>query len=248
VTAPLFFVDDDRLAEAAAGDVVVLGGPEGRHAAKVRRLGVGERVDLSDGAGVLCAGKVDDVVGNELRVRILERVVVDRWQPLIVVVQALAKGDRDERAVEVMTEVGVDEIVPWAASRSIVRWDADKAAKGVAKWRSVAHEAAKQARRPWLPDIAELATTDQIAARLAGAALGVVLHEAAERPLTGLEVPSAGEVVVVVGPEGGISDDELIVFEAAGASAYRLGASVLRTSTAGVVAAAVLSARSGRWS
>ncbi len=229
------------------GGVVVLDGPEGRHAAKVRRLGVGERLDLSNGAGLLCAGRVDEVVGDQLRVRLIERLRTERPEPLIVVAQALAKGDRDERAVEVMTEVGVDAIVPWAASRSIVRWDADKAAKGAAKWRSVAREAGKQARRPWLPEVAALASTEGVVSLLREAALGVVLHESATDALTEMELPAAGRIVVVVGPEGGISDDELAAFDAAGAAAYRLGASVLRTSTAGVVAAAVLSARSGRW-
>jgi 16S rRNA (uracil1498-N3)-methyltransferase len=226
----------------------VLDGPEGRHAARVRRLGVGERVDLGNGSGLVCTGTVDGVVGDQLRVQLVGRVLTDRIEPLITVVQALAKGDRDERAVEVMTEVGVDAIVPWAAARSIVRWDADKAAKGAAKWRSVAREAAKQARRPWLPEVLDLASTHEVASRLRDAALGVVLHESATTAMGELALPAAGRIVVVVGPEGGISDDELAAFQAAGAAAYRLGASVLRTSTAGVVAAAVLSARSGRWS
>jgi 16S rRNA (uracil1498-N3)-methyltransferase len=259
VSAPLFFVDDDRLVRVLTGvadDVVRLDGPEGRHAAKVRRLTPGERLDLSDGAGLMCRGTVAEVTGDGLLVRVLERHVIAPASPRIVVVQALAKGDRDELAVETMTEVGVDTIVPWAASRSIVRWDADRAAKGVTKWRSVAREASKQSRRPRLPVIAEPARTpavaDLIRAAVDAGGRGVVLHEAVDVPLAGLAldnlaVADAVQIVVVVGPEGGIADDELSSFEAAGATAYRLGPGVLRTSTAGAVAATVISVATGRW-
>ncbi len=251
MTEPLFLIDDDRLVAAECGDIAVLDGPEGRHAAKVRRLGVGERLALADGAGLVWSGEVAAVVGDQLRVRLMTRAQIGRPQPSIVVVQALAKGDRDERAVETMTEVGVDGIVPWAASRCIVRWDADRAAKGVAKWRLVAREATKQARRGWLPEVAELMGTglvvDRLRAARAHGGLGVVLHESAQLPLAGLVLPETGEIVVVVGPEGGISEDELASFSDVGAIVCRLGPSVLRTSTAGTVAAAVLCAQTGRW-
>lgn len=248
MTAPLFFADADRLRVAAVGDVVVLDGPEGRHAATVRRLTVGERLGLSDAAGLVCAAEVVAVRGHELEARLLERVQLPRPQPALTVVQALAKGDRDERAVETMTEVGVDTIVPWQASRSIVRWDAARAAKGVARLRATAREAAKQARRPWVPEVTDPETTAAVTRRLqSSSGLALVLHESATRPLSAVSVPDAGDIVVVVGPEGGISDGELAAFEAAGALACRLGPAVLRTSTAGTVAAAVLLANSGRW-
>jgi len=167
--------------------------------------------------------------------------------PRLVIVQALAKGERAEDAVEVMTEVGVDEIVPWAAARSIARWDGPRGEKALARWRATAREAGKQSRRAWLPVVTDLTSTREVCSRLQAASLGVVLHESAPTPLAGLAVPPAGEVVVVVGPEGGISEEELATFETAGALAYRLGSSVLRTSTAGVAASAVLLAASGRW-
>ena len=251
MTAPLFFADADRLAAADVGDVVELGGAEGRHAATVRRLVAGERLDLSDGAGLLCVAEVTAVQGQVLLARVLERSLVPPALPRITVVQALAKGDRDERAVETMTEVGVDVIVPWQAARSIVRWDSPRAQKAVTRWRSTACEAAKQARRAWLVDVPLLESTAAVVARLGSAVQGggvaVVLHEASDQPLRGLAFPADGEVVLVVGPEGGVADDEIAAFEGAGAVVRRLGPTVLRTSTAGTVAAAIVMANSGRW-
>jgi 16S rRNA (uracil1498-N3)-methyltransferase len=251
LTAPLFFADVDRLAAAVIGDVVELGGAEGRHAATVRRLVAGERLDLSDGAGLLCVAEVTAVQGQVLHARVLERSLVPRPSPRITVVQALAKGDRDERAVETMTEVGVDVIVPWQASRSIVRWDSPRAEKAVTRWRSTAREAAKQARRPWLVDVPLLESTSAVVTRLGSAVraggVAVVLHEVAAAPLRGLVFSPDAEVVLVVGPEGGIADDEIAAFEAAGAVVRRLGPTVLRTSTAGTVAAVIVMANSGRW-
>lgn len=243
MTAPLFLVT----AAALAGDDIVLDGPEGRHAAVVRRLRVGERVDVSDGAGSVACCEVVGVGAASLTLRVLERYVEPAPTPRLVVVQALAKGDRGEDAVEAMTEVGVDEIVPWAAARSVVRWEGPRGERALERWRTTAREAAKQSRRPRVPMVAGLAATAQVAERLTAAALGLVLHETAASPLSVATVPSVGELVVVVGPEGGITDDELEVFGAAGASAYRLGRSVLRTATAGVAAAAVLLAHTGRW-
>ena len=167
--------------------------------------------------------------------------------PALVVVQALPKGDRGELAVEMLTEVGVARVVPWAAARSVAVWKGERAEKSLARWRATAREAAKQARRPWHPDVDPLATTADVVALLAGADLAVVLHEAAAEPLAAVEVPDAGTVVVVVGPEGGLTGDELAAFAEAGARSVRLGAEVLRTSTAGPAAVAALLSRTSRW-
>jgi len=171
--------------------------------------------------------------------------------PRVVVVQALPKGERGDLSVELLTEVGVDVVVPWQASRSVAVWKGEKASRGVEKWRTTAREASKQARRPFVPDVEALASTDDVVARLrAVAAAGgtcVVLHEAASLRMASLRLPRVGDVVLVVGPEGGISDDERAAFEAAGAPSARLGPSVLRTSTAGTVAAGVVLAACGRW-
>jgi len=179
--------------------------------------------------------------------RVVSRSVEPAAEPRLVVVQALAKGDRAELAVELMTELGVDEVVPWSADRSIAQWRDERGEKSLQRWRRVAREASKQSRRPRLPTVSALASTAVIAARLSGA-FGVVLHEDADHPLAGLELPSSGEIMLVVGPEGGISEAELSLFVDAGARPVRLGPGVLRTSTAGAVALAALNVRLGRWS
>ena len=244
-TAPVFFWPDT--ADLHVGAHVRLDGPEGRHAALVRRLTPGERVDLCDGAGAVAECVV--AVAHKERLDLTVQAVRSEPAPgpRVVVVQALPKGDRGETAVETMTEIGVDEIVPWAAGRSIVVWKGERGEKALGKWRTTAREAAKQSRRAWWPTVAPLATTAQVAKMLAGAAQAVVLHEDAETPLAGLEVAASGDVVLVIGPEGSITPQELAAFEAAGARAYKMGPTVLRTSTAGTAAATVVMAKSGRW-
>jgi 16S rRNA (uracil1498-N3)-methyltransferase len=243
VTAPLFFVEPGAL----AGDSVVLDGPEGRHAAKVRRLRVGEAVDLADGTGALAHCVVSAARAESLTLAVEDRGTVPAPEPSFTVVQALPKGDRGELAVEVLTEVGVDLIVPWSAARSVTKWAGARGERAAQRWAAHAQEAAKQARRPRVPAVAPLASTADVAARLSAAALAIVLHEAASDPLATVMLPSAGEVVLVVGPEGGIDDAELATFARAGALTSRLGPEVLRTSTAGVAALAALLARTARW-
>ena len=239
--APLFLLD-----EVPAVDELLVDGSEGRHAVDVLRLTAGERVRIGDGHGVIADGEVLTATADGLRVRVLARHEIPAATPELVLVQALPKGDRGPLAVELATELGVDRIVPWTASRCVTRWRDDRAAKGVAKWRSTARAAAKQSRRPRLPEVTELTSTRDVCGLLAEADLALVLHERARRPLAGLDVPTTGTVVVVVGPEGGLADGEVVAFRAAGAHAVRLGAEVLRTSTAGAAALAALSART-RW-
>lgn len=222
-----------------SADLLVLDGPEGRHAAVVRRLRVGEVVDLVDGRGGRVTGALVAVAKHSVTVAVSSRSAEAPASPRITLVQALAKGDRGELAVELATEVGVDVIVPWAAARCMVKWDGERGVKALERWRSTAREAAKQSRRAWFPVISDVAQVADIAA-LPGQLL--VLHEDASVPLSSVEL--TGDVVLVVGPEGGIGTDELA---ALGGTAVRLGGSVLRTSTAGAAAAAVVSARTGRW-
>jgi len=244
VGAPVFLVDDPGALDES---VIDLRGPEGRHAAVVRRLRVGERVDLTDGAGALAGCEVTAASRDGLTCRVLTRRSYPPPEPRFTVVQALPKGDRGELAVELLTEVGVDRIVPWAAARCVTRWKGERAAKSLAKWRSSAREAAKQSRRAWFPSVQPLASTSDVVTLLAQVELPVLLHEAASSPAAELAVPETGDVVVVVGPEGGITDEELGCFAEVGARPLRLGPSVLRTSTAGVAAVAALISRTPRW-
>jgi 16S rRNA (uracil1498-N3)-methyltransferase len=244
MSAPLFLVD-----ELPAGDTGTLDGPEGHHAATVQRLKVGERLVLGDGAGGTAYAEVLAVGRGSVEFRVCDRLFVPAHDPRLVVVQGIAKGDRGELAVQAMTEIGVDEIVPWAASRSVAQWRGDRGLKARDKWAATAREAAKQARRAWLPAVGGQpdCSSREVAARLGSAAAAFVLHEEAADRLTTAELPPSGEIVLVVGPEGGISDAERDAFTAAGAQAVRLGNEVLRTSTAGVAALSVLSAKLGRW-
>jgi 16S rRNA (uracil1498-N3)-methyltransferase len=242
MSAPVFVVGTDRLRTGT----VVVDGPEGRHAATVTRLGVGEAVVLTDGRGRRGQGVVAAAARDRLEVTVTSVADEPAHSLRLVVVQALPKGDRGELAVETMTEVGVDVVVPWAASRCVTRWRDDRVAKGVAKWRSAAHAASKQSRRPHVPEVTDLMTTREVCGLLAETDLALVLHEQARRPLAELDIPRTGTVAVVVGPEGGLTDGEVVAFRAAGAQAVRLGAEVLRTSTAGAAALAALSMRT-RW-
>lgn len=238
----------ESLTGAVPGSVVEVTGDEAHHAVAVRRLREGEQVVLTDGLGTSVTGAVASTGKRVFAVTVASVARQERPDPAVTVVQALPKGDRGELAVEVLTEVGVDRVVPWAASRSVAVWKGERAAKAHAKWQSTAREAAKQSRRSWLPTVTPLASTTDLADVVAAADLAVVLHEDATAPLSAVDVPMSGRIVVVVGPEGGISPDELAALTDAGALSVRLGAEVLRTSTAGVAAVAALLARTPRWS
>ena len=233
MTAALFFVDSARLDD----DRLVIDGAEGKHAADVKRLAVGEAVMVGDGQGRIAHGSVADVGRGRVVVDVVRREDVPRPDPRFVVVQALAKGGRDEAAIEAMTELGVDEVIGWEAARSIAKWTD----RTLPKWQSTVREAAKQSRRAWVPHVAGPGSTSYVAERVASASLALALDPAAEESLATAALPAAGLVLVVVGPEGGLTADELAAFVSAGARAVRLGPNVLRASTAGVAAIAALS-------
>ena len=241
----LYLDESLDLLELAPGAIVELSGDEARHAVTVSRVRTGRttrdrrrsrraraRHGHRDGSATL-AIEADEVL------------VEERPSPHITLVQALAKGDRDELAVQAATELGVDAIVPWAAARSVSRWEGPKAEKGRLRWATIVREAVKQSIRAWLPPVAPLTTTAELPGRLAGVRM-LLLEPTAATPLTDLE-PDGRDIALVVGPEGGIAPAELERLIAAGAESVRLGTSVLRTSTAGPAAIAVLNARLGRW-
>ncbi|WP_369044583.1 16S rRNA (uracil(1498)-N(3))-methyltransferase [Sinomonas sp. P10A9] len=254
MSRPLFYVPAGALDGAVPGTVVDVDGAEGRHAVTVKRLSVGEGVDLADGAGVRAVGTVTSAEGSVLGVAVgsIRREQAPPFR--LVLVQALAKGDRDELAAETATELGVDVIVPWQAERSIVRWKGERAEKALAKWRSAVFAAAKQARRARVPEVDPAHDGARLAARVKAARLAVVLHEEATESLSEVlaaVTPDEGareaEILFIVGPEGGISPAELERFIAAGARLALLGPHVLRSSTAGPAALALAGDRLGRW-
>jgi 16S rRNA (uracil1498-N3)-methyltransferase len=246
MTLPLFLVAPGRLDGAAPGSPFLLDGPEGRHAAAVRRIGPDEHVMVADGAGRRVTARVLTAGKAELDLMVVAVEQEPEPQPRFVLVQALAKGDRDDQAIESATELGVDEVVPWQASRSIVHWRGERGAKARRKWESVVSAAAKQSRRSRVPVVSELVTTRELGERIRGANAAYILHEEATEALAAQSLPDRGEVLVVIGPEGGITPEEIAAFEAAGAVTTRLGSTVLRSSSAGPAALAVLSA-AGRW-
>ena len=246
MTHQLFLGEPSAVAGAVVGASLLLEGDEGRHAATVVRIRPGERYFVADGDGRRALLEATDVDRAWVRGRVLDVTVEPEPAPRLVLVQALAKGDRDEQAVEAATELGVDEVVPWQAERSVVVWRGDRAARSLAKWTAVVARATKQSRRSRMPVTSPAVGLAPLVARVAGSALTLVLHEDATEPLASVDLPSSGDVLVVVGPEGGITDREVGALAAAGARPVRLGATILRASSAGPAALAVLSART-RW-
>ncbi|MEN8584527.1 16S rRNA (uracil(1498)-N(3))-methyltransferase [Burkholderia sp. RS01] len=254
---PVFFTTAGALDDASPGSQFTLDGAEARHAVTVKRLAVGESVDIADGAGKRLTGTVSSVAPAALTVECASVAVEERPDVRLVLVQALAKGDRDELAIETSTELGIDAVVPWQSERSIVRWKGDRAAKAHAKWQSAVTAAAKQARRAWIPDVRSAVDTQGLAAAVSAAGLAVILHEDAVKPLrqvlegwrdAGLpEDGGPAEILLIVGPEGGISPREVTRLCGEGAVTALLGPHVLRSSTAGPAAVVVASDVLGRW-
>ena len=240
MTDPLFF--SATIGRPEVGSLVSLDGEDGRHAVVVRRIRPGEQIVVGDGQGFGVRGPVRAVGRADLTLEVTETLAAAETSRRVVAVQALAKGDRSELAVEMLTETGAAEVVPWAASRSVVRWSGERGERSRAKWQATAREAAKQSRRLRIPEVTAPMTTAEVARRLAEADAALVLHEAATERLADHPLPDDAEVVVVVGPEGGIAPEELDAFVAAGATPVSISDGVLRTSTAGAVAVALLRA------
>ena len=229
------------------GDSLVLSGSEAKHAVTVRRMRVGEGIQLSNGDGLRAIGVVAGIDGNNLAVQISQVRTESKPAPALILVQALAKGDRDELAIQAATELGVFGVVPWQADRSISRWDGPKIFKGVERWQVIVTEAAKQALRSFTPRVSQPVSTKELVKSVAGYSRVLVLDPTASESLAQIQLPANGEIAIVVGPEGGISDSELALLESAGAVRIHLGDSILRTSTAGMAAVSVLQSKLGHW-
>lgn len=253
---PVFFTPAGALDGTAPGSLFILDGAEARHAVTVKRLAVGEQVDIADGAGKRITGTVTDAAPAQLTVECTSVSAEPRPEIRLVLVQALAKGDRDELAIETATELGIDAVIPWQSERSIVRWKGERAAKAHGKWQSAVTAAAKQARRAWIPEVRPAVDTQALAREVAEAGLAVILHEDAVTPLRRVlgkwseehqEASGPGEILLIVGPEGGISPREVTRLCSAGAVTALLGPHVLRSSTAGPAGVVVASDVLGRW-
>jgi 16S rRNA (uracil1498-N3)-methyltransferase len=248
LTAALFYVD--TLPEI--GELAVVDGDEGFHAATVRRIHPGERLDLSDGAGAVAHCVVENVGKGRLSARVLSRWTVAPTVPSITVVQALPKSDRSELAIELATEAGADEFVAWQAARCVARWDGSALVeKGLRRWRAVARSAARQSRRAYIPTVAGVVSTAELVRRVGSAvaagATVLALHQSATEPLAKHVEGQADSILLLVGPEGGIADAEMAALSEAGAVPVRLGPTVLRTSTAAAVALGALGVLTPRW-
>lgn len=247
MSTALFYVD----ALPGAGELAVVDGDEGFHASNVRRIRVGEQLDLSDGAGVLAHCVVEETAKGRLSARVTERVDIAVPRPTVTVVQALPKSDRSELAVELATEAGADSFVAWQATRCVARWDGPKVEKGLRRWEAVARSAARQSRRAYVPAVEGVVSTpvltQRVADAVAGGAVVLALHESATEPFAELPLGQADSLMLIVGPEGGIADEEIAALTGAGAKAVRLGPTVLRTSTAAAVALGAIGALTERW-
>jgi 16S rRNA (uracil1498-N3)-methyltransferase len=239
------FYLNEHLESAEAGSLVTIEGAEARHAVSVSRVHVGELLRVGNGAGLIVTGVVESATPQELTLRVTAAELTPAASPAVWLAQALAKGDRDELAVQAATELGVDGVIPWASRRSIVKWEGAKLRKGHDRWSAIVREASKQSIRAWVPEVSALASTTVLCS-LAGQARMLVLDPQAPAPLSGVQ-PDGRDLVLVVGPEGGISESELDQFAKAGAERVSLGSPILRTSTAGPAAIAVLNTALGRW-
>ncbi len=242
---PLFFAAIGK--DTVVGSTFVLGGPEAKHAVGVRRMLPGEAIAISDGFGLKIRGIVSNVSKDTLDVSVQSIDTVPAPAVQLHLVQALAKGDRDELAIQACTELGVSGVIPWQADRSISIWKDDKKIKGRTRWQTIVSEAAKQSLRAKVPAVEEVQNSHELVAKLSAFDSVLVLDPQAKTSISQISIPSSGSVAILVGPEGGISESELEAFSLAGFTSVRLGAGVLRTSTAGMAAVSYLQAKLGDW-
>lgn len=235
----LFFVDD---LPAAAGVIYEFDGEDAHHAIKVLRISVGDIFNLSDGRGAWSRVVAEEVTKKSIRVRVLETGFESELSTQFTIVQAIPKGDRIKDSIELSTEGGADRIVMWKASRSIGRAD-----EKIEKLQNTAREASKQSRRFRIPEVVGVASTEKIVDEIAKADLALVFHESAINSLTTIVRPGPRRVVAIIGPEGGLTDEELETFASAGAQVVLMGRPILRSAHAGLAALAALNTALSVW-
>jgi len=246
VVEPLFI--SPIPSETKMGSKIKIAGAEAKHAMSVRRLQIGEAIAVSDGQGQKARGKVSQLSKEFLEIDVESIETIERPKPQLVLVQALAKGDRDEMAVQACTELGIQTVIPWQSERSVSIWKPEKQDKQRLRWQTIATEAAKQSLRPFIPAVEKVLGTEELVERLKKFDLTLVLDPTSSAPLTGVPLTGHHSIAIVVGPEGGISPEELERFRSAGLSLVGLGSGILRTSTAGVAVVSYLQATLGNWS
>jgi 16S rRNA (uracil1498-N3)-methyltransferase len=233
----LFFVDD---LPTTVGSTYQFANEDANHAIRVLRMQAGAEFMLSDGNGAWSQVKAVEVSKRFMQVQVMDSGYQEALPTFITVVQALPKGDRSKEAIELLTESGVDRIVPWSASRSI--------GKGTDKFVITAREASKQSRRFRIPQVLELATTAQICEAIKLSDLAIVFHESASHKLSDqISSHNVQTLLIIIGPEGGISDEELAAFESAGAKVALMGRPILRSAHAGIAAVSAVSALLRVW-
>ncbi|HLS14727.1 MAG TPA: 16S rRNA (uracil(1498)-N(3))-methyltransferase [Beutenbergiaceae bacterium] len=253
MSRPVFLVPAATLTGRRVGDQVAVTGSEARHAIRARRLRPGERVDLVDGSGGRGTAEITDLdaVTDTLRAQLMQFTIEPAPEVDLALVQALGKGGRDELAVEMSTEVGAGQITPWQSARAVSRWRGAKVDGGRQRWQQIATAAAKQARRSHFPEVQPLVVGDDlvdvVTRACAQGEVVLILHEEAATPIGEVRLQGAHRISVVVGPEGGLTPDEVTALRAAGGQPVRLGPHVLRTSTAGPVALALVADHLGHW-
>jgi 16S rRNA (uracil1498-N3)-methyltransferase len=246
VVEPLFI--SPIPSDTKAGSKIKIAGAEAKHAMSVRRLQVGEAISVSDGQGNKARGKVSQLSKDFLELDVESVESIERPKPQLILVQALAKGDRDEMAVQACTELGIQTVIPWQSERSVSIWKPEKQDKHRLRWQTIATEAAKQSLRPFIPEVEQVLATGELTERLKQFDLTLVLDPTSSTPLTSVSLLGHQSIAIVVGPEGGISPEELGQFRSAGLSLVGLGSGILRTSTAGVAVVSYLQATLGNWS
>ena len=231
-----------------AGSKIKIAGAEAKHAMSVRRLQIGEAISVSDGQGQKARGKVSQLSKDFLELNVESIESIERPKPQLILVQALAKGDRDEMAVQACTELGIQTVIPWQSERSVSIWKPEKQDKHRLRWQTIATEASKQSLRPFIPEVERVLGTSELVERLKQFDLTLVLDPTSSTSLTSVSLSGHQSIAIVVGPEGGISPEELGQFGSAGLSLVGLGSGILRTSTAGVAVVSYLQATLGNWS
>jgi 16S rRNA (uracil1498-N3)-methyltransferase len=218
-------------------------GDEAHHGVNVLRLKQSEQVKISDGVGNWGIGKVNQLSKKSFTVEISDRGFEPAPKQQVIVVQAILKNDANKEAVDFLTQVGADEIIPWQSQHSIGKIDV----KSLSKWQTVARESSRQSRRVRIPVITNTHSTESLISKIQDLENIFVLHESAENRLSQIEINQEADVFLIVGPEGGLSEFEVNTFMAAGAKVVRLGESVLRAANAGAAATSVVMSRTGKW-